>query len=458
MKYFKFPLTLIILFFLMAPLSSGSWAAETENDYIKVGLKYGNSAVDACTISSEEGFILGTIDGSGFIEGMPLPGYTSVVASEEHGIIVLRDENGIMLSSDLSDSTCIMPANYRNEGIIKLGVTPYRGGIILHENGSGKLNVINYLSLEHYVSGVLNAEIYHTNPMEALKAQAVVARSFGGACKGIHTNDGFDVCQTTHCQVYVGYKGEYEETNKAVYETSGQMIYSQGKPVITYYFKNSGGHTQNVEDVWSGSKPYLIGVNDEYSPSYPWTISLTFDTIKQKLEASGYSPGQIKSVAIKSRNINGSVADLEIVGSNETVHLLKERTRYVLGTSTVKSLMFGLGNEAPALIRSDYNLIASNGMNCIDLGNDVYIISGEGEITKQQTSTIYCGNGSSSVKLQGVNTYAEDAIVTGGTVTFSGLGYGHGIGMPQDSAIEMAKLGITYDEILKKYYTNIEIK
>lgn len=445
---------MLILF--ATPLFSNSWAGDSAHSYIKVGLFYGNNAIEACTIRSEQGFILGSADESGFTEGMPLPAYTSIIVSVDHGAVIIKDENGTLLSAGLSSSSCLMPADYKNGGILYLGGTSYRGGLMFLEKGSPEMTIINYISVEHYVYGVLNAELHHTNPKEALKAQAVAARSFGYVCKGNHNSDGFDVCTTTHCQVYKGFSGEYAETNQAVDDTRGEMIYSKGKPVTAFYFKNSGGHTQNIEDVWYVSQPYLRAVRDEFSPSYPWTFSISFDTIRQKLEDSGYSPGNIESVAIKSRIPTGSVVDLEILGSNETINLKKEKIRNVLGATSVKSLMFQLEEGVESDSNYQTMIAVSNGSNTINLNSDVYIISGDNKISKQQTSNIYGSNGNTNVKLNTQMNFTE--IVTSGIVTFHGYGYGHGIGMPQDSAIEMAKQGFTYDEILHKYYTNIEIR
>lgn len=421
------------------------------SEYIKVGLKYSSTAVTSATLQSEEGFQLIMVDSSGFSEGMPLPAYTTIQVASENGAVVLRDESGTLLSSDLGSAGCIMPLDYQDDGVIRLDNVPYRGGIMFRVNSNGTMNVINYLSMENYIYGVLNSELHYSNPKEALKAQAVAARSFGSLSIGKHSSDGFDVCATTHCQVYKGYSGEYPATNQAVDETSGEVIYSQGNPVNAFYFKNSGGYTQNAEDVWSSAQSYLKSVKDPYCPSYPWSISLTFDNIKQKLEAAGYSPGTIESVAISGKNSVGYVCDLQIKGSSNTITLKKEQIRNVIGATVVKSLLFDLGEGTSG----SGGVFISNGKSTAALNTDFYVISGDNKITKQKTDSRYCSNGTKLTSLTGATM---TQIVTGGTVTFIGYGYGHGVGMPQDSAVEMAKQGFAYDEILKYYYTGIEIK
>lgn len=444
----------IMFTFLMLPLLLDFEAeAAGRDDYLKVGLKFGSNTVTACTLASQEGFLLGTARDRSFEEGMPLPAYDKVVATNENGNIVIRDTDGVTLSADLGASGCIMPADYKEGGVFYFEGNPYRGGIMLAASPNGTLTVINYISLEHYVYGVLNSELYHTAPMEALKAQAVAARSFGELNLGKHAEHGFDLCTTTDCQVYKGYSGEYPETNQATDETRGEMIYCHGQPVTAFYYKNSGGFTQNIEDVWSNSQPYLRAVRDEYCPSYPWNASLSFGEVRDKLEAAGFQPGQVESISISGRNVSGAVSELKIKGSKATVFLRKAEIRNVLGATLIKSNMFGLGDSKIETGSSVWKI--SNGITTENPGKDVYVLGGSGESKKLDTTSAYGSNGVSTVRL---GTVPVMETVTGDTVIFGGYGYGHGVGMPQDSAVVMAQQGFTYDEILKYFYTDIEIR
>lgn len=452
----KLTITIIMLLMVIGISTNSSWGdTKDSEDYIKVGLKYGSSAASTYTLKADAGFILGTVTESGFSEGMPLPAYTTIIVQSERGSIVITDENGTLLTADLSSSGCIMPLDYGEDGVITIDNVPYRGGIMLNDNSNGTMNAVNFLLLEQYLYGVLNSELNHGNPLEALKAQAVAARSYGSLSKGNHKANGFDVCPTTHCQVYKGFSGEYPETNQAVDETIGERIYCEGTAVPAFYFKNSGGNTQNVEDVWSFSRSYLRGVGDEYSPSYPWTASLSYNSIRSKLEASGYDPGEIKNVVIKEKNSTGNVYDLEIIGSKNTVNLQKEKIRNVLGTTVIKSLKFTISNEGVPGQAAE--LYASNGMLKKKLGKTIYVISGGGRISDKSGSELYAAADNRPTKIMQKNNEIGSSL-TDGNVAFSGFGYGHGVGMPQDSAVIMAKQGFTYDEILKKYYTNIEVK
>lgn len=455
MKYLRITIIIIMLTCVLFATSYINAEAAADDNYLKIGLKYGSNSVTSCTIKSENGFILGTVDDRSFEEGMPLPAYTTLVVTYENGNVAIRDENGTLLSSDLGSSGCIMPADYEDDGILYYDATPYRDGIMLLAKTNGTMTVINYITMEHYIYGVLNSELGYTNPEEALKAQAVAARSYAEMNIGKHSADGFDLCTSTHCQVYKGYSGEYDATNDATDETEGEMIYYDDEPVTAFYFKNSGGNTQNSEDVWTYSYPYLRGVEDEYCPSYPWSTSLSFDTIKTKLEAAGYSPGTVQSVSISNRNSTGAVSELKIVGSDTTVCLTKEKIRTVFGATIVKSNRFSLGDSVVSGGTSSWKI--SNGSSVVSSDSDCYVMNGNGTIDKLDGDSVYASNGTSTVQL-GSSQAEEVETVTGGTVCFNGYGYGHGVGMPQDSAIEMAKQGFTYDEILKYFFTDIELK
>lgn len=452
---------LIAVMILSGTLTTVS--AKSSSDYIKVGLKYGSTAVSECVLESSKGFQIVNVTDDGPEDTLPLPAYTKVVATVENGAVVLRDTDGTLLVSDLGSTGAVMPMGYDDgDGIITGMGAKYRDGIMLTLNG-GRMNVINYITMDHYLYGVIHAEMSQSSPLEALKAQSVAARSFTSLNKRAHKDYGFDVCTTTHCQVYKGFSNEYPKTTQAVDETRGQMLYSDGKVVPGYYYKNSGGHTQNSEDVWSSKEPYLRGVKDEHSPDYPWTVTMTFDEIKSKMDAANYSTGTIQSVAITARNSAGAVSELTVKGDKGTVTLKKESVRTVLGATQIKSTMFDMSN---ATVQSGSSggvdeIYASNGSDLKKMDSSLYVISSEGSNKKVSKDGVTITSGSKTVSGgggSGGTAGQSSSVVTGGKVVFSGKGYGHGVGMPQDSAIKMAENGSTYEQILKYYYTGIEIR
>ena len=133
----------------------------------------------------------------------------------------------------------------------------YRGALELRAVG-GRLQAINALDLEDYVRGVVSAESPSTWPAEALKAQAVAARTYAVTTNVGTTTDGIDQYADTRSQMYKGVAAEYPTTDAAVAATAGQVVAQNGKPVTTYFFSTSGGHTENVEDSFIGALPQHV--------------------------------------------------------------------------------------------------------------------------------------------------------------------------------------------------------
>lgn len=475
-------------------------------DSVRVGLKYGSSAASSYTLSSGSGFYIGTLDEGEFEPSLPVSAYTALNAVCENGSVNLYGDDGNVVLQDF-ERYVITAMDYDEGGVIKADGKEYRGGISVSVNSTGTINLINVLDVDDYVRGVLNGEMHHDHPEEALKAQAVAARSFALVNLNRHSQYGFDLCTTTHCQVYKGYADEYKETNAAVDDTAGLCIYSGGKVVSAYYFKNSGGYTQDSKDVWGGSSAYLKAVKDEYSPEYKWNATFTFSELKSKLGSVASGIGDITRIEIASRNESGAVDTLKFVGTSGNATVSKEQIRTLLGATAVKSTHFsfagsstgessgssgnsgGNGNGGQAspggsgksvaqrISLSPVKVMGSDESKAsISSKTSVSVMGADGRPVSRTLKNVYAVDASAVSAVSGggntgtsndsnTNTNNDGSsdsktveYVTESPVTFTGLGYGHGIGMPQDSAIEMAKQGFTYDEILQYYYTGIEIK
>lgn len=452
---------IMLLWTFIVPLEA---EASSFPEFIKIGLKYGSTGPSDCTLSSKSGFVLGTITEEGFKETLPLPAYSTVVASIENGHVALHDQQGVLLSANIGVNGCLAAADYKENGLITYENADYRGGMLLLVNSSNKLSIINYLKTEEYLYGVIHREMSQSFPIEALKAQAVAARSFVMESYGRHTADGFDVCSSTHCQVYGGYNAEYPSTCQAVNETKGLLVWSKGEPAPVFYHKNSGGHTQSIGEVWSFPMNHLTGKVDPYSPNYPWSATIYFNTLEQKLTRAGYLTGSIQSVKIGGRNSAGAVSKLIIEGNKDTVNLEKEKIRSVLGTSLVRSRHFNIGTEylgrdGMSSLIADFQL--SNGRLKKDVGEKVYVLSAGDKLKEVNSAELHITNGNKTIKAKTTETPSDtpDSVVaTGDKVIFTGVGSGHGVGMSQDGAIEMAKQGFTFDQILHFYYTDIEVR
>jgi stage II sporulation protein D len=199
---------------------------------------------------------------------------------------------------------------------LNTGGRSYRGILELRA-GSAGINVINVVNLEQYVRGVVAWESPSSWPIEALKAQAVAARTYAiTTSKG---GDGWDQYADTRSQVYGGISAETPTTDRAVAETSGHVVTYGGKPVTTYFFSTSGGRTEDVENVWPGGSaaPWLRSVEDPYdrtSPRHRWRLeSMTMGEAGKKL--SGLVKGRLRGIEVLSRGRSPRIIAADVVGS-----------------------------------------------------------------------------------------------------------------------------------------------
>lgn len=448
-KFLKFTIktlsTTLMLACVFAAILTYSFAYDLP-EHVKVGLRYGITAVNLAAIEADQGLQFGTLEGETFSLISDLQGIKSISAKVQDGKLVISDLNGTILERVEANVVCyLIASNSADGGIIKFNNAPYRGGIALQQDSAGKITVINRLGLEDYLYGVLHQEMSQSNPLEALKAQAIAARNFTVVRMRTHAKEGFDVCPNTHCQVYKGYGGEYIKTNQAVDETRNILMYCEETLVQAYYHKNSGGHTENSENVWFAALPYLRGVSDPYSPVYPWSANFSAATMQSLLSAGGYNMGVVQTISINERTEADGVLRLEIKGEQGNVILEKEKIRSLLGATLIKSLNFQVINPSEQSV----SLQSANQLE--NKSGEITILSSDGNMNQISVSDVYVSDGNETNRLQG-RQVSQDGF------TFSGFGYGHRLGMSQDGAIAMANQRLGYEDILKFYYSNIEIK
>src|SRR3954471_14898757 len=205
------------------------------------------------------------------------------------------------------------------EDIVTLtGKGSYRGVIEFKPTVFKGLSVTNVVALEDYLLGVISAESPASWPAEALKAQAIAARTY--AITTAKSAD-FDHYADTRSQVYNGVAAETASTNAAVAGTRGQIVTYNGQPVVTYFFSTSGGETESVENTPLGTEPraWLKSVDDPYddvSPRHRWTLKLTMAAAKKKL--GGLVQGKFKGIRVTRRGVSPRIMDAEVVGSRGT--------------------------------------------------------------------------------------------------------------------------------------------
>jgi stage II sporulation protein D len=212
----------------------------------------------------------------------------------------------------------------------------YRGSIQVDVT-AGKLRAINFVGLEQYLYGVVPSEMPFKWLPEALKAQAVVARSYALATR---RTGAFDLYPDTRSQVYLGIEHEKPSTNAAVDATAGQVVLYQGQVAKTYFFSTSGGRTASAEDVWGEPVPYLVSVPDPYdtiSPYHTWgPFAFTGAKLAKLLKMKGQQVVDLQPELDGS----GRIKILDVVGTKSTVAMGGAALRKRLG---LRSTWFSVG-------------------------------------------------------------------------------------------------------------------
>jgi len=318
----------------------------------------------------------------------------------------------------------------------------YREDVKFYVYG-GDISVINHLTIKNYLYGVVPREMSNTWPLEALKAQAIISRTYLLKNIGTFRVHGFDLGNTSSSQVYGGYDYEGVLSNKSVDETNGKIVTYNGVAIYSYYHSNSGGYTANSENVWSTSLPYLKGVYDFYSigaPNTTWTLNYTENQMIEALNNYGYNINSVDDMYTSEIASDGRVQKLVIVSNGNKIVLEKELVRKIFGYSTFKSIFYTVS------VGNNYSVITDENTTSVQLsGLNVISSQGISELTIKQDINI---KGSNYTKV----IYSEDIFFT-----FDGHGWGHGIGLSQWGAKKMAEEGFTYEQIIKFYYKGVEI-
>ena len=218
--------------------ADGSAANSSSPTLIRVGLQYTQSALSRTVITAASELSLwNPSNGADFIS---LGGKTEIVVSMEAGTLKAADSSGteiqviaggqmVTVTSLLREGFLLCSSDYSSRladpaagtlSLTRVDGVPYRGAIGFTINANNTFRLVNTLTIDEYAYGVINSEMGYSNPMEALKAQAVVVRSYALTNLGRHGTSGYDVCDSTHCQVYKGYNQENARSNQAVDETS----------------------------------------------------------------------------------------------------------------------------------------------------------------------------------------------------------------------------------------------
>ena len=573
MKRFKRILSLVLCAAALTAgagsVSAGAAAPET----VRVGLTVSGQSAFASPMlenASGAGYTFGTMSGTTFSGSTKVANTQLTIKLVNDAFQVQDTGTGAVLYTTAAgaDHLAIHPAGE----LTWFKGYKWRGDFVYRRASGGDITVINYVGLEDYVKGVLPYEIDPDWPIEAQKAQALCTRSFAvGTHK--HTEQGYDLCNTTNCQVYLGANRATDASDRAVDETRGETLSYNGEQVIGYFYSSDGGATEDAANVWGGDYPYLKGKEDPYEDTSKdaWSVTLTADEIRQKLQNAGYSIGTIANVEVTKRTDVGNVNEVTVTDTTgKQVTIARANTRTVFGLKSIRYEIIPSGASAqstslnvktapsPHKVTVDGKSVAPQGYyitrNGNQYGNNYYklrdiacILSGTdaqfnvtwdgpanrivltpgaayqtvgGELTRaddmtikslyDSNATIVLGNKTLSLTgylINGSNYYllrdvadtlgfsvdydnaSETVLIESGedsskdpedgdntnnngnnnsnnnnqtttaptSYTFKGTGWGHSVGMSQWGAYAMAQKGFDYEDILKFYFTGIEI-
>lgn len=277
---------------------------------------------------------------------------------------------------------------------IYLNGRKFRGAVDIIRQQNKKLLAVNHLHVEDYICGVLYHEVAPWWPIEALKAQAIVARTFALYQSKKNAHKDYDLVSTVYSQVYGGSTSERGRTSKAVRLTKNQVLTYKGKIFPTFYHATCAGHTQNASCLWKINLPALRGRECQFcqrSPHFRWKKKVSLQSIEEALESANFKVGLIDTIKIVDRDISGRITELEINSTLGSVRVDANRFRLAVGPNIIKSTNFDL------------------------------------EIARRQ-------------------------------VYFEGLGWGHGVGMCQWGTFFMARNRFNVEQILGYYYPESKIE
>lgn len=277
--------------------------------------------------------------------------------------------------------------------VIQVNGKSYRGLVEISPADKGLL-VVNELPLEEYLIGLINCEISSLWPMEAVKAQAVIARSYALYQKEARRYALYHLESSVMDQVYDGAGIEDSRAARGVRETTGEVLTFGGRVIQAFYHSNCGGHTEAAENVWGGDLPYLQGVECGYcrsAPSGTWEQTISLKKIESQLRSAGHQVSGLREVRPGKSNESGRLRDLTLVTARGTTAVSAVSFRKALGYAVIKSTNFRIR----------------------EVGDDIF---------------------------------------------FTGLGNGHGVGLCQWGAKQRACDGFDYREILSYYYPGVRLE
>ena len=391
-----------------------------------------------------------------------------IVGTSSYAVSVVKTGTSqILFQFDGGSSRCLgiqpgLDDSVKTETIFR-GNT-YYGGFQYQRVSGGNLTVSNVIGLEDYVQGVIVQEMSASWPLEALKAQAVCARTYAyrSYTASKHQSQGFDICNSTCCQVYYGMDAVTANSSRAVEETYGEYAWYNGSLIEAVYSSHDGGATESAVNVWGSNVAYLIGKYDPYEASvaskitnYNWTVTYTAQELTDLLNSKGYTNSGIVDFKVTKTSPTGNAIEITFTDSSgKSWSKIRDDCRTFLGLRSIHYTVSSSTGSASTATGGggSYTVDGTGTLSSLD---GVYAIGGSGSASKL-TGDVYIIDGSGQVSQAAGGGGSGGASSTVFTIT--GSGWGHNVGMSQWGAYAMAQQGYTYEDILTFYYTGIEVR
>ena len=343
----------------------------------------------------------------------------------------------------------------------------YRGNIEVGINKENrKLNVINIIGIEKYLYGVLKKEVSPRWPKEALRAQAVAARTFAIFNVNKYIDKGYNISASTDSQAYGGVNHEDPLTNKAVDETRGVIITFEGKPINAVYHSDSGGYTEDSENVWGSFLSYLRSVESKFEekvspPHHTWSYSTKEKDLAEKLQKQGYEINSVVSIEQVKKSKTGRTSELNFTtGYLKVISMKTNDFRRLIGTDLIRSTLFNIetiGKESNITEDAEDKKEIKEKEEQTESIKE--ILEQKKDWTIKELLELMKKNKEERGKEKEEQVPKVEIVKSNIPLTFifSGSGNGHGVGMSQWGAYGMALEGYRYQDILKYYYQGINI-
>jgi stage II sporulation protein D len=361
----------------------------------------------------------------------------------------------------------------------------YRGRLELFPGKAGGVVVLNVLALEDYLLGVVPAEMPASWPAEALRAQAVAARTYALSRMMAQRGATYDVLATESDQVYNSVSGEDPRTSQAVADTAGQILTYGGVPIVAYFSSDAGGYTR------AGSEPYLrpVPCPADQSPHNGWQFELSASELSELAAAAGAGPGAVTGVTAQYDGLSGHLQSIALNTSGGSCVLQGSEFRRYVGRGVMKSTRVELapiGAANVTVTAAELLGSASPPQAATATSFDTAVlqdyqrpwVASSKDLSGLKLRTLYASDGWDMRKCTGSlhvftdllqNPVAVAAPESAAQVTeiagngplegllITGSGYGHGRGLSQWGARQMAEDGAACREILLHFYSGVEL-